>query len=247
MKTMKILLTALLVCSFVQTAQAARTKSAPKKINASEDIDTLGGNKDLMDMAGRIQSTSRSRIVQERIVDRRNKVELGLSYGGIMGGDAYLRTQSIGFSMDYHITPRWSIGGRYYDFGSSLTPEGERIKKASEEAKANGGIANPFNVDTPQSAMMAVVNWYPIYGKTSFLDLGVTQFDLYLLAGGGSMELASGNTGLYTAGLGVGAWMSRHLSIRSEIRYQKYDDMPDRTVARSVDTAAATISIGWIL
>lgn len=247
MKTMKILLTAFIALSFVLGAQAASAKKAPaKQINASEDIDSLGGNKDLMEMAGRIQSTSRSRIVQERIVDRHNTVEFGLSYGGVFGGDAYLKTQSMGFAADWHITPRWSLGARYYDFGSSLTPEGERVFNQARANYAAGGRGSAVDIDAPQSAMLAILNWYPIYGKTSFLDIGVTQFDLYLLGGGGTMTLSSGDTSLLTAGVGVGAWVSRHVSIRTELRYQKYEDQLI-TGSRNLDTVVGSVGLGWIL
>lgn len=246
MKSMKFILTAFIALSFVHGAQAQSKKSSAKQINAAQDIDSLGGNQELMEMAGRLQSTSRSRIVQERIVDRRNKVEFGLSAGGVFGGDAYLNTKALGVSADWHITPRWSLGARYYDFGSSLTPEGSRVFENARAAYAAGGRGNSVDIDTPQSAMMAIVNWYPIYGKTSFLDIGVTQFDIYLLGGGGTMNLDSGSTGLVTAGLGVGAWVSRHVSIRTEIRYQGYEDQLI-TGSRKLDTVVGSLGLGWIL
>lgn len=249
MKTLKILSLALIAYSLIASpAMAASTKAkAPAyQINSSEDIDSLGGNQNLMEMAQKIRSTSRSRIVQERIVDRRHSLELGLAYGNTFGGDAYLKTQSFGVAVDYHITPRWSLGARYYDFGSSLTNEGQRIFDEARAAYQAGGRANIVDIDAPQSATMAVLNWYPIYGKTSLLDIGVTQFDLYLLAGGGTMTLSSGETSLLTGGLGLGAWLSKHVSARAEIRYQKYEDQLV-TGARSLDTVVGSFGFGWIL
>ncbi len=248
MKTMNILTIAFLACSLMATSAMAapKAKAPAKQINASEDIDTLGGNKELLEMADKVKSSSRSRIVQDRIVDRHNALELGLSYGNTFGGDAYLKTQSLGVSVDWHITPRWSLGARYYDFGSSLTSEGQRVSDEARAAYNAGTRATFFDVDTPQSATMAMINWYPIYGKTSFLDMGVTQFDLYLLAGGGSLELASGNTSIWTGGIGVGAWMSKHFSARAEIRYQNYEDKIV-TGSRSLDTVVGSLGIGYIL
>ncbi|WP_374028841.1 outer membrane beta-barrel domain-containing protein [Bdellovibrio bacteriovorus] len=249
MKTINLLTVAVLACSlFAVSAQAASAKSrtSAKTINASEDIDSLGGNKELMEMAEKVKSTSRSRIVQERIVDRRNTLEFGLSYGSTFGGDAYLKTQSLGVAVDYHITPRWSLGVRYYDFGSSLTSEGQRVFDEARAAYNAGGRANIVDVDYPLNATMAVVNWYPIYGKTSFYDMGVTQFDIYLLAGGGSITLSSGNTSILTGGVGIGAWMTKHLSARAEVRYQKYEDQIV-TGSRSLDTVVGSLGLGWIL
>lgn len=245
MKNMKWFSITVLVLAFYGTLPAA-AQSGKKSTQMSEDIDSLGGNTELMEMAQNIKSQSRSRIVQERLVPRRHRVEIGLNYGSTFGGDAYLKTQSLGFALDYHITPRWSLGARYYDFTNSLSNEGERIFTQARQNYNAGGTAYAVDIDYPENAAMAVLNWYPIYGKTSFLDMGVTQFDLYLLAGGGQMTLSSGSTGIYTAGLGMGAWVSKHLSIRAEARYQNYKDQLI-TGSRNLDTVVGTLGLGWIL
>ncbi|NUN05638.1 MAG: outer membrane beta-barrel domain-containing protein [Bdellovibrio sp.] len=224
----------------------AAAKAPAKTINASEDIDSLGGNQELLEMAEKIKSTSRARIVQERIVERRNTLEFGLSYGSAFGGDSYIKTQALGAQVDYHITPRWSLGARYYDFGNSLTAEGQRIYDDAKATYAAGGRALSVDMDFPLNSAIAVVNWYPIYGKTSFLDMGVTQFDLYLLAGGGNITLTSGNTSVMTAGLGVGIWASSHISARAEVRYQKYQDQLI-TGSRNLDVVTGSLGLGWIL
>lgn len=249
MKKINLLSLALVACAMMASpagASAKKTPSQNKQINASQDIDTLGGNRDLMEMAQKIRSSSKSRIVQERIVNRHNAFEFGLSYGSTFGGDAYLKTQSLGLTVDYHFTPRWSLGARYFDFGNSLTNEGKRIFDDARASFQAGGRANVVDIDSPQSASMAVVNWYPIYGKTSFLDMGVTQFDIYMLAGGGTMALTSGNTSLLTAGLGLGAWLSKNVSARAEVRYQKYEDQLI-TGSRNLDTVVGSLGLGWIL
>lgn len=240
MKNLNLFLAYVLAYTLVATGASAA------QINSKEDIDSLGGNKELMEMAEKVKSTSRSRIVQERIVDRHNAFEMGLSYGNTFGGDTYLKTQSWGVAVDYHLTPRWSLGARYYDFGSSLTKEGQRIFDEARATYAAGGRANVVDVDYPLNSTLAVINWYPIYGKTSFLDMGITQFDIYLLAGGGTMSLSSGNTSLLTTGLGLGAWITKHLTSRVEIRYQKYEDQII-TGSRSLDTIVGSVGLGWIL
>lgn len=246
MKNFNKLAMVLVSLSVLATPVVEAKSKKVKEVNVSQDIDTLGGNTKLMEMAETIKSKSRSRIVQDRIVDRNNALELGVSFGGVFGGDSYLNTQSVGVNVDFHITPRWSIGARYYDYGSSLTPEGQRIFDEARAAYQAGGRANIVDIDTPQNAAMAVLNWYPIYGKTSFLDMGVSQFDIYLLAGGGNMTLSSGNSGLLTAGAGVGAWLGKHMTARLELRYQNYQDNIV-TGSRNLDTLVGTFGLGWIL
>ncbi len=251
MKTLKVLCIITLVAQVaVSTSLAASaTKKAHKaqtQAALANEIDELGGNAELVDMAQRMKSSTRSRIVQERIIDRHNRLEFGANYGGVFGGEAYLKTQSLSIALDYHITPRWSVGARYIDYSNSLTPEGERQVNRFVDAVANGEKGTYVSIDYPLSATMAVLNWYPIYGKTSFLDLGVTQFDIYFLAGGGQISLSKGDSTLYTGGLGVGAWISKHISARAELRYQTYQDAP-ATGARQLDTYVGTVGLGFIL
>jgi hypothetical protein len=247
MKTVTLLTTVLFATILVQAAAVSAAPASRKaKINASEDIDSLGGNKELMEMAQRLHPESRSRIVQDRIVDRRNRVEFGMSFGGMFGGDAYLDTRAFGASLDYHITPRWSVGLRYLDFTNSLNAEGERVFNEYNNSNSVAGSGRAVDIDYPINATMGVVNWYPIYGKTSFLDMGVTQFDLYFLGGGGMINLDSGSAPIYTAGMGVGAWFTRHLTARAEAKWQRYNDQII-SGTRTIDATILSLGLGWIL
>lgn len=227
-------------------AKKATAPQAPaKKIDFAKDVEGLGGNDDLMEMAAKLNPESKSRIVQERIVDRHNRLEVGVTYGGVMGGTTYLQTQNLGGSLDFHFTPRFSVGARYYSYSNSLTPEGERAYADFEKAPA-GVYTQAPDVDRPQNAKIAVVNWYPIYGKINFFDAAIAQFDIYILAGGGQIELESGSSTLLTAGTGFGLWMTKHMTARAEIRYQNYKDQI-YTGARNINAATATVGLGWIL
>ncbi|MNS54727.1 hypothetical protein D3C72_875390 [compost metagenome] len=246
MKTFTLLTTIVFATLLAHGASAVAAPTKKAKINASEDIDSLGGNKELMEMAQRLHPESRSRIVQDRIVDRRNRVEFGLSFAGLFGGDAYLDTRAFGAALDYHITPRWSLGVRYLDFTNSLNAEGERVFTEYNQNAGTSGTGRAVDIDYPLNATMGVINWYPIYGKTSFLDIGVTQFDIYLLGGGGVIQLDSGSTGIYTAGAGVGAWFTKHLTARAEAKWQRYNDQII-TGTRTIDSTMLSLGLGWIL
>lgn len=247
MKNLKVLALVILATSLAGSISLAQNKGSAKKINAQQDIDSLGGNKELMELAQSVKSQSRTRIVQERLVNRNLRLELGMLYGGLIGGDSYLRTQTVGAAIDFHINPRWSVGLRYYDFGNNLTAEGERMMSQARAAKAAGQTGQFTDVDYPLNATMAVVNWYPIYGKTSFMDIGVTQFDIYLLGGGGQINLDKGSSTIYTAGAGVAAWLTKHLALRLEGRYQNYSDRPEGAGTRSLDSGVGSLGLGWIL
>ncbi len=210
-------------------------------------VDTLGGNQKLADMASAMDPKNETRIVQKRIVDRNTTLEIGVNYGAVAGGDSYLNTQSLGASLDFHINPRWSLGGRYYDHTSQLTPEGQRVFQDARQAYNAGGRSYAIpDIDYPLRSAVGIVTWYPIYGKTNLLDWGIAQFDLYILAGAGKVELSSGWTDLATAGTGVGFWMTRHISARAEIRYQRYQDKII-TGSRDINTVAGSLGLGFLL
>lgn len=242
MKTSQMKKWALMIA--VATSIEAQAK---KSVNVSKDVDTLGGNQALVEMATAMDPRNRSRIVQNRLVDRNNRLEFNLSYGAVGGGDPYIRTQNFGAGVEFHFTPRWSIGARYYDYGNELTPEGKRSLENARNAIAVGGVdASTFDYDYPMNATMGIISWYPVYGKTNLLDYGIAQFDIYLLAGGGSIELSSGRTGIATGGAGVGFWVNKHFTIRSEVRYQTYQDRI-YTGERKIDTVTGQLGIGLML
>jgi outer membrane immunogenic protein len=176
MKHLKLFISIVYIFFLAIQNSAAKSLHPQKstKINIEQDVDTLGGNEDLIKMAHQLKSSTRTRIVQDRIVDRRNRVELALSYGAILGGDSYLQTQNLGFTVNYHFTPRWSLGMQYSDFTNNLTPEGKRVFSQYRQNQAAGGIpAYAVDVDYPINATMAVVNWYPFMVKQAFLTWGL--------------------------------------------------------------------------
>ena len=241
---MKPVITFLLTSLFL----AGTAFAASKRIDVSKDLDNLGGDEALIRMAQNIDGDNRARIVQKRAVDRYTRFEFGINYGGQAGGDSYLKTTNIGAQLDFHFTPRWSLGFRYYDYGNDLTPEGKRVfddARAAYDAKSAGGFVFP-DIDPANRAVMAVLNWYPIYGKTSLFETRVTQFDMYFLAGGGQIELSSGKAPVYTGGVGVGWWITNHFTMRGEIRYQSHQDKII-TGSRNINTVVGTVGIGLMI
>src|SRR5438445_5618800 len=83
----------------------------------NQEMDALGANRDLMKKAKAIDPDNKVRVVQNREVDRNYRLELGVNYGAnAAGGDPYVNTSAIGGQLDFHITPRWSLGARYTSY-----------------------------------------------------------------------------------------------------------------------------------
>lgn len=238
MKNLNIKLT-LLVLFIASTASA-------KDVNLLKDLDSLGGNKSLIERAKYYDTKNRTRIVQNRIVDRSLRFELGVSGALVTSASSYLDTQNLGANIDFHITPRWSMGVRYSKSYNQLNSEGiYRVEQAAARDLANDIYTAPA-FDYRIDSTMVVLNWYPIYGKLNLFDMAVTQFDIYGLVGGGQMNLASGSTSALTVGAGVGMWMSQHISSRFEARYENYQESVYGT-ARPVHSGVLTATLGFLL
>jgi outer membrane immunogenic protein len=238
---MKSLIT--LTLTFIVIAATSTALAA----DVNKDLDSLGSNDAIIKKAKALNPKNEVRIVQNRAVDRTLRFELGINYGGVAGGDPYMDTQSMGGNLDFHFTPRWSIGGRYQKHFNSLTSEGKRLYDEADAAiKAKNPNYSIPDMDAPQDTMMAVINWYPIYGKLNLFNAGIAQFDIYAIAGAGQVRLTSGNAPTYTAGGGIGIWLAQHISGRLEIRYQTYEDQV-YTGVRRVNLTVATAGIGILL
>jgi outer membrane beta-barrel protein len=214
--------------------------------SVDDSIDSLGGNRELIKRARAMDPNNEVEVVQNRTVDRNMRLELGVNYGLVAGGDPYLNTQDLGANLDFHITPHWSIGARYASYFNSLNAEGNRVLS---DAASNQSNDNPYQVpavDYIKSSTLGVVSFYPFYGKMNLFDLSVVQFDVYVLGGYGQVSLANGTSPSWTGGGGVGLWLSQHISTRFEIRYQNYHDTI-YTGPRNIDAVIMTAGIGFLL
>ncbi len=237
MKHLQLLLIALFACS----AWAAA--------DLTGEMDALGANKDLMKKARAVDPRNTVRVVQTREVSRTNRLEVGLDYGMAMGGDPYVTSDVVGAQVNFHFTPRFSIGARYYDISNKLNGEGKSVFDQAYDRRQNGdtNFRDPA-VAYASDAWLTVLNWYPIYGKMSLFDNTISQFDLYLLGGGGQINLDSGTSTLITAGAGAGIWLTQHLSTRIEARWQGYKDVPGQrygyTDSRDINQTIISASVG---
>ncbi len=207
-----------------------------------KDFDGLGENKDLFDTAKALHPDLNVTVVQQRVVDRRMRVELAPELSAFTGGDAYMDTTSYGLTAQLHIVPWISLGARYAKFSNALNKEGENL---INDVDANDKGIIP-DMDFPKDSVMGFVNFYPIYGKMNTMNIGITHFDLYASLGYGNINLRSGTTPTWSAGGGVGLWWSQHFSSRFEVRYQTYEARRyDQGV--DLDNVVASLQLGYLL
>lgn len=211
--------------------------------HAQSDFDSLGSNEGILKRARSLNTAQQVRIVQKRAVDRDMRFEFGGSYGGITGGNSYLNSQPIIGAIDFHFTPKFSIGARYAAYANQLSKEGQSQYDALRAGVTGATVPE---VDAPKSSVMGMITYYPMYGKLNFFDLSVVQFDFYATAGYGTMETRSGSSPTWTAGGGVGFWWNKYISSRLEIRHQAYTESLI-TGNRDVGMMIGTFGIGLLL
>ena len=220
----------LLILTFAIGLSAALPSTAfsgsKKRVSLSEDFDSLAENKEIVERAKSLHTERKVQVVQNRLVDRNWRVELGLSYGPVGGGDSYILTQNFGGHLDLHITPRWSVGFRHYRSYNNLTQEGRMMYDQAQAIYNQYGTQYSVPaVDAPLDSSLFVVNWYPFYGKLALFERGVAHFDVYALAGYGKMSLQSGTSDAFAGGGGLGFWWTQHFTSRLEVSYQSYRDL----------------------
>lgn len=237
MKNLKLILATFTLLSLPFSAMAD---------SLTNDMNSLGGNEKLIERAKAFDPDNKVRIVQNRLVDRHWRLELGVNYGANSGGDPYVNTDNLGASVDLHITPMFSVGARYYNHSNTLSDEGERRVQAVQSARLAGVDPGRPAIDAPVETYMGVINFYPTYGKLNLFDQGVAQFDIYLLGGYGQIQLQNTSSDTYTAGAGLGLWISQHVSTRFEARYQTYKDKATGE-ERDLDLTVFSASLGLLL
>ena len=228
----------------VSTKHATATaQTDDKTINMNQQFDSLGSDEAIIEKARALQPSNSMRIVQKREVDRNWRGELGLNYGFVNGSDSYIESRDWGAVAELHINPNWSVGFRYTDQKNEYTPEGNRAWAAV--LNKTPGASAP-DTDYVESSMMGVLSWYPIYGKISWLQSVVSQFDFYVLAGGSQAKMSQTTSPIYTGGAGVGVWWNNWVSSRIEVRYEGYKEQLNDG-PKSVNSIVAQVGIGVML
>lgn len=233
----------------VITVLALSTQAlAQNKKDLKKDFETLGDNPQVVERVRNLENRQKVRVVQNRLVERNNRVEVSFNYGSLSGADNYVKTSTLGGALQYHITPRWSLGFEHEKAYNSLTSEGKRqYDLAYSDQKTNIYSNQRFvGVDFPLQTTMGTISFYPVYGKLNLFDRSIAQFDIYTLLGYGRKTLHSGESDVWAAGLGSGIWFNSWLTGRLEVRYEKYTDLL-LYEPRDQSSITAKASLGFLI
>lgn len=194
-------------------AAAEDRKQAEEEKRANVPVD--------LDLDQRIRPVSGNLFLKDGRHELSPTVDLSLN-------DAFFTKSVFGLRYAYHLSEKWSVGGKV---GWALsTPSGavttcdssgENCRTPSKErlARTPGDFDLLAGVD---------VSWAPLYGKISVLAEKVLHFDTYALAGAGALrtrlaaegEVEPTSTIVPEVHLGVGQryFLNRFMTLRFEIR-----------------------------
>lgn len=236
-----VLILSLFILANIAVAADSNNNSSLKK-----EFQTLGDNKDVIERVKKMDSQQKVRIVQNRLVDRNNRIEIAADFGALFGADTYVKTSNLGAQLQYHLNPNWSFGFEYQKAYNDLSAEGQRQYDKAYACQQGGesGCTERFvGVDFPLETQMATISFYPIYGKMNLFDSGIAQFDVYTRLGYGKKKLHSGSSDVIAAGLGIGIWLNNYITSRLEVRYENYKDLLD-IKPRNQNAVTAIASVG---
>lgn len=233
---------------FAATAETAATPKSNSEQKLEQEFDGLGGNQVLLEKAQALNPEVHTTIVQNRMVDRSMRFELSGDYANSFGGDTYIKTGTFSANARFHFTNRWALGAKYGMSFNKLTNEGNKmVDDAYADHLANPQTSNfPVpDIDYPKSMSLGFLEFYPLYGKMSWLGKAVSHFDVYAQLGYGNINLDSGSTSATSGALGVGIWGTQHLTTRLEISYMDYT-AKYYTGDIKQGVTSASVQVGWL-
>jgi len=220
--------------------------------NASDhlqDFDSLGGNQALLDKVKALNPETSVYAIQNRMVARESRFEVSPELSATLSGQSYFNSQALGISGYYHISPLWSVNIKALFFVNQLTPEGRSVVDTAfldfNKNPEDSGALYP-EINFPKSLLAAGFQWYPLYGKVSWLGRSITQFDLFTDLGFGQMTLKTNVAQETHAGLGIGLWWSPKLSTRAQVYWQGYQAQY-LSKTEDINNTSLSLQMGWLL
>lgn len=175
-------------------------------------------------------------VVNTRYSSLVNRHELTAQGGNNFTADSHLATKQGAISYRYHINSSWSLGARYTSYNNKLSDSG-MILFADKKMLPD----TDFAINSKE----LFVNFNTIYGKLRWSENTVVYFDQYIALGGGKIKLASGETNMAMADLGLSFWIGNHLSARVGFQNEFYKQT-QRSGPRSIHNGVGYIELGYL-
>lgn len=176
---------------------------------------------------GKLAPFSEVSVIQKRYLPKTERFQL---YGGLglITNDPFFNTLAANLKLSYFFTESWGLEGTYMAMTTSEA-------KSTQELKNIQGVTTD-NLVYPKSYLGLDVVWVPIYGKMSWFNKKIINFDTYFALGGGSTKIQDGTSpGTVHFGVGQIFALSKAFSIRWDFSWNFYQ-------ATSIDQSGSATS-----
>jgi outer membrane beta-barrel protein len=252
------LTTSLAFCLGAGTAFAERAQNSPefRESNQGSDIDTdelnlieneleraapkLGTKKQAEPVSktapdvnggfsglGKLAPFSEISVLQKRYLPKTNRFQAFAGLG-LITNDAFFNTLGGSLKLGYFFTEAMGIEG---SFTSLTTSEA----KSTKELKEIQGVTTE-NLVYPKSYMGLDFMWVPIYGKLTYFNRRIINFDMYFTGGMGTTAIQN-NLSVSTFHIGTGQIfaLNKAFSLRWDFSWNFFD-------AKQVDLSTSTVN-----
>lgn len=190
---MKKQLSTLLLCILPFSSFADSLESKLDALNVPDDkVTGLLSEENLISVTGRYSSLNK-------------RHEFSIKGANNFSSDSHIETKTAGINYRFHINSRWSLGTSYTEYENKLSSAGKKLFDDQRILPDS---------DFAIKSVDAFVGFNTVYGKLRLTEKQIVYFDHYISLGYGHIDLASGETQLYSADTGFAFWIGKKASFR---------------------------------
>lgn len=202
--------------------------SAPK-IEPQRKSEMPAAPENLSDFSGlgKLAPFSEVSVLQKRYFPKTGRFQ---AFGGlgVITNDAFFNTVGATVKLGYFFTESMGLELSYMHLSTSEA-------KSTEELKKIQGVTTE-NIVYAKSYTGLDFMWVPIYGKFSYFDQKIINFDMYLSVGGGSTKIQNDESaGTFHIGTGQLFALSKSMAFRWDFSWNFYS-------AKGIDESTNTIN-----
>jgi outer membrane beta-barrel protein len=205
-------------------------RSAPKigpKKQSSSALPTAPEANTGFSGLGKLAPFSEVSVLQKRFLPKTKRFQAFAGLG-LITNDAFFNTLGGSFKLGYFFTESMGLEGSYLTLTTSEA-------KSTKELKEIQGVTTE-NLVYPKSYMGLDFMWIPIYGKMTYFNRRIVNFDLYLTLGLGTTAIQNNlSASTFHVGTGQIFALSKAFSLRWDFSWNFFD-------AKQVDLSTNTVN-----
>lgn len=176
---------------------------------------------------GKLAPFSEVSVLQKKFNPKTGRFQL-FAGGGVVTNDAFFNTLGGNLRLGYFFNESLGVEASYMALTTSEA-------KSTKELKDIQGVTTE-NIVYPKSYLGLDLVWVPIYGKITYFNRRIINFDMYFSLGGGNTTIQDNKTaGTLHLGAGQIFSLSKRFSLRWDFSWNSYS-------AKQIDQSSSTVN-----